>query len=464
MLAILISAFVCWVLGALGDQSNVGVRDCAQLSFQGHHSVHQVTDGEELVTSVWDKSRQLVSCSLDEDAETVRDFLSKCQRKNQDGVWDFGGFTESRMACLIFLSAHNSRERGEFTGQHVRVKRGFTYPGTLWCGAGNNAEKESDLGEHKETDSCCRTHDHCEHVIHPFTYSYGYSNFLWHTISHCQCDNNFKDCLRKVNDTASRVVGQAFFNVIQVQCFEFTYKEQCVERYWYGWCKKYKNETLAVLRESGLYDYGGNLIDKPVKPKDKDSTQQPSLELPPGQPTLGQVMQATEDLLKIMVTMSPTTSPDPSTTKNTTKKKKKDKIKQKEKKNKKGKGLKGKRKNWLNKENIKSPSKDIWGEEIVKNERVSVANTSLDSMLDIGHRQDPFNDILNDEPIRNVDSVTTTIVPTIKHEVFKGVTTSLPQEMKPCIENPKRKNRKDGKGRKERRKKPKKAPCVPAGI
>lgn len=43
-----------------------------------------------------------------------------------------------------------------------------------------------------------------------------------------------KDCLRKVNDTSSRVVGQAFFNVIGVPCFEFAYEEQCAERHWYG--------------------------------------------------------------------------------------------------------------------------------------------------------------------------------------------------------------------------------------
>lgn len=227
-------------------------------------------------------------------------------------------------------------------------------------------------------------------------------------------------------------------------------------------CKEYKNETVAVPRESGLYDYGGNLIDAPVKPKDKDSNQVPSLELPPGHPTLGQVMQATEDLLKIMVTISPTTSPDQTTTEKTMKKKNKDK-KQKERKNKKGKGLKGKRKNRLNKENSKSPAKDIWGEEIIKNERGPVANQPLDSILDIGHRQDPFNDILNDDPMRNIES-RSTMAPTIKQEALKGTTTPLPQELRPCTEKPKRRNRKEGKGRKERRKKPKKAPCVPAGI
>ncbi|NXT49168.1 PA23 Phospholipase, partial [Pluvianellus socialis] len=83
-------------------------------------------------------------------------------------------------------------------------------------------------GEHRDTDRCCRDHDHCQHVIHPFTARYGYRNLRWHTISHCDCDRRLKECLRRVNDTASRVVGQAFFNVIQVPCFEFAYKEECV--------------------------------------------------------------------------------------------------------------------------------------------------------------------------------------------------------------------------------------------
>uniref|UniRef100_A0A8C5IV52 Phospholipase A2-like central domain-containing protein n=1 Tax=Junco hyemalis TaxID=40217 RepID=A0A8C5IV52_JUNHY len=43
-------------------------------------------------------------------------------------------------------------------------------------------------GEHRDTDRCCREHDHCQHVIHPFTARYGYRNLRWHTISHCDCD------------------------------------------------------------------------------------------------------------------------------------------------------------------------------------------------------------------------------------------------------------------------------------
>ena len=45
---------------------------------------------------------------------------------------------------------------------------------------------------------------------------------------------SLKACLRRVNDTSSRVVGQAFFNVIGVPCFDLAYEEQCAERHWYG--------------------------------------------------------------------------------------------------------------------------------------------------------------------------------------------------------------------------------------
>ncbi|XP_027717511.1 protein PROCA1 [Vombatus ursinus] len=115
-------------------------------------------------------------------------------------------------------------------------------------------------GEHEETDRCCREHDQCQHVIHPFTVGYGHHNFRWHTISHCDCDTRLKQCLQRVNDAASRAVGQAFFNVIQVPCFELTYKEQCVERYWYGWCKSYGPVPRAVLRDPVLYEFGGEFI------------------------------------------------------------------------------------------------------------------------------------------------------------------------------------------------------------
>ncbi|XP_065709533.1 protein PROCA1 [Patagioenas fasciata] len=174
-----------------------------------------------------------------------------------------------RLLLLLLLAASPGAAPGTGAAPpgRPRARRGLTYPGTLWCGAGTNADTYEQLGEHRDTDRCCRDHDHCQHVIHPFTARYGYRNLRWHTISHCDCDRRLKECLRQVNDTASRVVGQAFFNVIQVPCFEFTYKEECVEPYLYVWCKAYNTVAVAVPREPVLYEFGGELIDRAARPE-----------------------------------------------------------------------------------------------------------------------------------------------------------------------------------------------------
>lgn len=230
-------------------------------------------------------------------------------------------------------------------------------------------------------------------------------------------------------------------------------------------CEKYVNMTVAVPRDSGLYDYGGNLIDKPALTKEIDSTIGPSADPSPEPPTLGQVMKATEDLLKIMMTISPGTSPNQSKVDDDSDgKKKKDKTKKKERKNKKGKGLKGKRKNQLKKENVDSPAKEIWGKNTVKDGKAVPENQPLD-ILEGDPKQDPFNDILNDEPIRNNEAKTPTpMMPTYKMEELKAKVTSPPPESRPCTRKPQRKNRQERKGRRERKKKPNTESCGPSNT
>lgn len=97
------------------------------------------------------------------------------------------------------------------------------YPGTKWCGAGNIAQNYSDLGQHTETDKCCRTHDHCNDTILPNQKKYGLWNSAVFIKSHCDCDYEFAKCLHADNSNPSTSVGKLFFNILQVQCFKKDY-------------------------------------------------------------------------------------------------------------------------------------------------------------------------------------------------------------------------------------------------
>ncbi|XP_055514100.1 protein PROCA1-like [Leucoraja erinacea] len=306
---------------------------CRQLSALPSSLVSvQSSDGAVMVRSLLRADGQVVRCSLVRDQPSIRSFVEDCL--HQGLVARAGDLRQhwaaDRAACLNFLSrtpdailgpsAEDARwspdagkqPRTDNAPAPRRTKRGFTYPGTLWCGAGNIADTYDHLGEFSETDKCCREHDHCAHVIYPFSSSYGHRNLRLHTLSHCDCDAELKKCLRRVNDTSSRIVGQAFFNVLEVPCFDLTYEEQCVERFWYGWCKRYGHVLVAVPRESVLYDYGGDLIDETdteMKPGLSSPSASPpwtgATPDPPGQPsTLGQVIHAAEDLLKVMATVT----------------------------------------------------------------------------------------------------------------------------------------------------------------
>ena len=53
---------------------------------------------------------------------------------------------------------------------------GITAPGTKWCGPGNTSSNYDDLGTQRETDKCCRDHDHCDDILEPHTTLHGLNN------------------------------------------------------------------------------------------------------------------------------------------------------------------------------------------------------------------------------------------------------------------------------------------------
>ncbi|KAF6204763.1 hypothetical protein GE061_018925 [Apolygus lucorum] len=102
----------------------------------------------------------------------------------------------------------------------------FIFPGTKWCGSGSVAEDENDLGSHPETDSCCRDHDMCPDVIEAGGSKHGLSNHAPYTRLHCDCDDQFKKCLRNSTDDmkVSQVVGTLYFDLLRTKCYKLEHQ------------------------------------------------------------------------------------------------------------------------------------------------------------------------------------------------------------------------------------------------
>ncbi|CAI9715459.1 acidic phospholipase A2 PA4 [Octopus vulgaris] len=155
---------------------------------------------------------------------------------------------------------HQGRKGGESTTYGRRRRRRqlnpvLMYPGTKWCGNGNTAEAFDDLGSEAEADYCCREHDYCPFTIESFTRRFNLFNYRLHTLSHCQCDRRFRNCLKKVssNSSITHLIGRIYFDFLGSRCFVFTKEKYCVERSWWGKCRTYGTQLTAKIKLQECY-------------------------------------------------------------------------------------------------------------------------------------------------------------------------------------------------------------------
>ncbi|XP_068233952.1 phospholipase A2 isozymes PA3A/PA3B/PA5-like [Palaemon carinicauda] len=97
-------------------------------------------------------------------------------------------------------------------------------PGTKWCGVRDRATYYRELGPKQKVDNCCRAHDHCPIKVSGLTTRYGVTNLGLNTLSHCTCDLEFYRCLKAANTDVSAMVGQVYFNYLDVKCLDATNK------------------------------------------------------------------------------------------------------------------------------------------------------------------------------------------------------------------------------------------------
>ncbi|XP_049984600.1 protein PROCA1 isoform X1 [Alexandromys fortis] len=110
----------------------------------------------------------------------------------------------------------------------------------------------SSEGDCEDTNRCCWKHQQC--VVHPYS-ECGHHKQHTHTVRHCNCESRLKDCSEKTNSSSSQDVGptcsrdggSTCYNITHTPRFELIPEEECGERIWYRWCKRYRPLSVAVI-------------------------------------------------------------------------------------------------------------------------------------------------------------------------------------------------------------------------
>jgi len=260
---------------------------------EGGLKYEYLTNGKKVITSAY-KGFYLIDCDITWGSKSLNEFYEKFYHRNENSRVAIEGLTGGLPKSYYLLLDFHTKERDchnlhryqrrprfdnwssydnfvdvNFTkdasnagyqmpssgrpsyNSKRRTKRAaFIYPGTKWCGTGNVAGGMDDLGENAATDKCCRSHDLCPVTISGFERNYGLLNYRFHTLSHCHCDDIFRNCLKNVDTSISNMVGDLFFNVIKIKCFEFEAEAQCTNRSYFGACMKYEDKFIASIKPS----------------------------------------------------------------------------------------------------------------------------------------------------------------------------------------------------------------------
>ena len=119
------------------------------------------------------------------------------------------------------------------------------------------ANKSASLKINKEVDACCKVHDHCEHFIPRWKTKYNLVNWRPFTISSCECDAKFLECLQDDDSLSAQDIQRIYFDILGVPCFKFQLHDvrKCVKRTWFMACKKFvmKVQLRAVLSSIDEY-------------------------------------------------------------------------------------------------------------------------------------------------------------------------------------------------------------------
>ncbi|UXI21066.1 hypothetical protein NH340_JMT07009 [Sarcoptes scabiei] len=133
-----------------------------------------------------------------------------------------------------------------------RLTSKWIAPGTKWCGFGDMANEYWDLGRMNNVDICCREHDHCPIRLASNESNYGLRNRFKSTVSLCECDRMFFDCLEQSKSIYGQQIKWIYFNLLRLDCLEPT---QCYRRWIWSdgqWRMSEKQSQQLCLKQFEL--------------------------------------------------------------------------------------------------------------------------------------------------------------------------------------------------------------------
>ncbi|KAJ0067514.1 hypothetical protein NL108_007991 [Boleophthalmus pectinirostris] len=227
---------------------------------QGHTQVTflRVERGLLLYVTLWSEDMRLQACDVISNPLVIESYRTSYSRSSGENEPLYQRFNLSVIlspnAPCVKIDASKDEHRREGGEAKGRRKRSWIFPGTLWCGTGSKAHGYDELGMFESADRCCREHDHCRHIIPAFTVNYGVFNPNFFTVSHCDCDQRFRQCLLDVNDTISSMVLYSFFKILKVPCIELKLQKGCTEMHWWGMCKVTQDAPYAIFKRPVYYN------------------------------------------------------------------------------------------------------------------------------------------------------------------------------------------------------------------
>ncbi|WNE40226.1 MAG: hypothetical protein GBAus27B_000293 [Mycoplasmataceae bacterium] len=120
----------------------------------------------------------LITSSFNPSAQNVGSFNSLAEEANCNEKIELGSdkiqlslLEEKLQKFLELTNWGKDTSSSKFTNLLSKIPEKYKNifqaiaPGTKWCGDGDRAKDDEDLGLFKETDACCRAHDKCDSNI-----------------------------------------------------------------------------------------------------------------------------------------------------------------------------------------------------------------------------------------------------------------------------------------------------------